>query len=244
MARTAAVVALLVATGCNAVFGLDPVTAPDAGGDGDASRDADPDDRDGDADDHTDAPPGADTDGDGVLNRVETALGWNPALRDSDGDGLEDLLEDRNLNGVVDSGETGVWTTDSDGDGARDGDEDANHNGRQDYGEGAPTVADTDGDGASDGAEAVAGTHPFLDTDVLRCLSLESGPGAPLLRWPTKAGRQYRVLRGTSPTAWSNAPTGAGADQQSLHTATTNGSATYCDPAPPSHTGFYRIGVQ
>lgn len=98
MARTAAVVALLVATGCNAVFGLDPVTARDAGGDGDAPPDADPDDRDGrdtgDAAARTDAPPGADGDGDGVLDAADDCPTLaNPHQDDADSDGVGDVCD-------------------------------------------------------------------------------------------------------------------------------------------------------
>ena len=45
-------------------------------------------------------------------------------LFDTDGDGLADLAEDVNRNGVMDAGESGARVIDSDGDGANDGDED------------------------------------------------------------------------------------------------------------------------
>ncbi len=93
MARTAAVVALLVATGCNAVFGLDPVTARDGGGDP-----IDADDRDGrgpiDADDRVDAPPGSDTDGDGVADSADDCPAVaNPHQDDADSDGVGDVCD-------------------------------------------------------------------------------------------------------------------------------------------------------
>lgn len=48
---------------------------------------------------------------------------------DSDGDGIADILEDRNLSCVKDGGETSPYTLDSDGDGLMDGEEDTDKNG-------------------------------------------------------------------------------------------------------------------
>ena len=45
----------------------------------------------------------------------------NPTLVDTDGDGLDDGVEDADLSGSVDSGETDPNNVDSDGDGCEDG---------------------------------------------------------------------------------------------------------------------------
>lgn len=68
-------------------------------------------------------------------NEIQVAYAAVAAVVDSDGDGLEDAAEDRNLDGVVTAGETD------------------RHN------------ADTDGDGLSDGAEVAAGTDPLDRND-------------------------------------------------------------------------------
>ena len=98
-------------------------------------------------------------------------------LPDSDGDGVPDIEEDQNENGIVDEGETdphnpdtdgdGLWdglelgyspdvdpmsTTDplkvdTDGDGLWDGEEDLNRDGNVDWNETDPSNRDTDGDG-------------------------------------------------------------------------------------------------
>ena len=77
---------------------------------------------------------------------------------DTDGDGLQDVAEDSNLNCIVDEGETDPNDPDSDGDGLLDGQEDLNRNGYPDTdrGEFDPLVADTDGDGVLDGEESLA----------------------------------------------------------------------------------------
>lgn len=98
MVRAPALAALLLGCGCNAVFGLDPVTTRDAGGDGTAAIDADPDDRDGggtvDADDRTDAPPGADADGDGIPDGSDDCpTVANPHQDDADSDGVGDVCD-------------------------------------------------------------------------------------------------------------------------------------------------------
>ncbi|MGC8846614.1 MAG: IPT/TIG domain-containing protein, partial [Candidatus Hydrogenedens sp.] len=74
-------------------------------------------------------------------------------IEDTDGDGLFDIVEDRNRNGIVDEGETNLYVQDSDGDGIPDGNEDRNRNGIWDENETDPTCNDSDGDGIWDGAD-------------------------------------------------------------------------------------------
>ncbi|MCP3135777.1 adventurous gliding motility lipoprotein CglD [Pyxidicoccus xibeiensis] len=101
-----------------------------------------------------------DSDFDGISDAVESATGTNPARPDTDGDGLEDGIEDKNKNGRVDGSETNPRLTDTDCDGLQDGGgltgflgEDTNGNGRVDGFETDPTNPDTDGDGLKDGVE-------------------------------------------------------------------------------------------
>ena len=77
---------------------------------------------------------------------------------DSDGDGLLDILEDRDRDCRVDEGETDPDNADSDGDGLEDGYEDVDLNGTWDEarGEFNPRVADTDGDGIADSETPLA----------------------------------------------------------------------------------------
>jgi hypothetical protein len=82
----------------------------------------------------------ADADGDGLTDEFETRWGvTDPALPDSDGDGLGDALEDLDADRLGNLGEQRYGTDpgdpDTDGDGVLDGDE------------------DSDGDGASDARE-------------------------------------------------------------------------------------------
>ncbi len=95
MARSIAIAALVLGAGCNAVFGLEPVTTRDDGG---------PDDDDGgpgvgdggapDADDRVDASPGSDTDGDGVADVADDCPAVaNPHQDDDDGDGVGDVCD-------------------------------------------------------------------------------------------------------------------------------------------------------
>ncbi|HOV32038.1 MAG TPA: IPT/TIG domain-containing protein [Candidatus Hydrogenedens sp.] len=72
---------------------------------------------------------------------------------DTDGDGLQDMLEDRNRNGIVDEGETNPYVKDSDEDGIPDGKEDRNRNGLWDEDETDPTCPDSNGDSIWDGAD-------------------------------------------------------------------------------------------
>ncbi len=128
-------------------------------------------------------PNNADTDGDGVQDGDEVLhLKTKPMLRDTDGDGLIDGIEDANLNGFRDPGETNAILRDSDGDKLCDGycearggigkvcrdnegrdcvdvpysrwmGEDKNLDGVVDEGETDPRKPDTDGDGILDEQE-------------------------------------------------------------------------------------------
>ncbi len=109
-----------------------------------------------------------DSDGDGLTDVQEAALGTDPANMDSDGDGLSDgdevnlyhtqpLDEDSDDDGLSDELEISVGTDnttmDSDGDGLTDGEEV--------MGLGIdPMAADSDADGLSDGEELAAGGNP------------------------------------------------------------------------------------
>jgi hypothetical protein len=96
-------------------------------------------------------PDNPDTDGDGLRDGEEIALGTSPLFPDTDGDGLTDGEEVRRWG-------TDPLRKDTDGDGLTD---------MQEIVLGTnPTRADTDGDGLNDGVELARGTDPLLrDTD-------------------------------------------------------------------------------
>ncbi len=96
--------------------------------------------------------PDSDVDGDGIPDLREEELGYDPNLRDSDGDGLEDGLEDPNHDGLS-VGETSATDADSDDDLLPDGIEDANADGIRQLDETDPLDRDTDADGIADGLE-------------------------------------------------------------------------------------------
>jgi len=117
------------------------------------------------------APAEGDTDGDGLSDAEEIALGTDPLNRDYDADGLLDgeevyvygtdpLNNDSDGDGLLDGEEayqygTSPLSTDGDGDGITDADE------LFVYGTG-PSAFDTDGDGIGDGEEVfVFGTNPL-----------------------------------------------------------------------------------
>ncbi|MFN8437449.1 MAG: T9SS type A sorting domain-containing protein [Cytophagales bacterium] len=86
-----------------------------------------------------------DTDEDGVLDYIETALGTDPNKADTDGDGIEDGVEFGVEGYDADtSTTTNPLSADTDGGGVRDGDEDLNKNGSVDKGETDPNLASDD----------------------------------------------------------------------------------------------------
>jgi len=91
--------------------------------------------------------------GDDPIDRVRLGGDDEPPL-DSDGDGLPDIIEDRDRDGRIDPGETDPNNPDTDGDGLLDGIEDADRDGNfGEEGETDPLNDDSDGDGLRDGTE-------------------------------------------------------------------------------------------
>jgi hypothetical protein len=110
-------------------------------------------------------PVGEDFDFDGVINRFEAGDGSSESEGsyadnpDTDADGLADVVEDKNHNGVWDSdlGETSTFIADSDEDGVSDFYEVRGDN-LYDVGyDTDPLGTDSDGDGLQDGAEDTNG---------------------------------------------------------------------------------------
>ena len=102
-----------------------------------------------------------DSDADGLTDAEEAALGTNPALADTDGDLLRDLIEVRGTN------PTNPLVADTDGDGLSDGAEDADRDGARDVTETDPNNTDSDGGTVSDGVEVTRGTDPLDPSDDL-----------------------------------------------------------------------------
>lgn len=92
-------------------------------------------------------------------------------LVDSDGDGIPDVGEDANRNGLVDPGETNA---DND---------------------------NTDGDGTKDGDEKRTGTNPLDATSYFRALPRTNDTNGLLIEWPSKPGASYRVESSDHPGA-------------------------------------------
>lgn len=105
-------------------------------------------------------------------NPQTTLLTPNLPAVDSDDDGINDLIEDPNRNGLVDADET-----DSDN-------------------------ADTDGDGTKDGVEIRSGTDPLNSTSYFRVLPSIRPDGGLFLEWPSKPGATYRVEASHDLVTW------------------------------------------
>lgn len=93
-----------------------------------------------------------DTDGDGIINALESSL------LDTDGDGVNDQIDPANNDVCVPNANTALClAADSDGDGLTNAQEDALGTGRN--------TADTDGDGVNDGTEVGGNVSAPVDTD-------------------------------------------------------------------------------
>jgi hypothetical protein len=161
-----------------------------------------------------------DSDGDGLSDGAEVALGTNPMTPDTDADGLTDWAE-------VALG-TSPLRADTDNDGLSDGAEVALGT--------LPLRSDTDGDGASDGAEVLAGTNPLDALSVLFVSRMgASGVGIEIV-WDGKAGRVYRVQRSSDMKSWEDIPGGEMSGE---------GTHVYCDPSAITNPGtYYRVRLK
>lgn len=119
-----------------------------------------------------------DTDDDGINDYFElTISGTNPAISDSDNDGIEDGMMDWDRDGISASDEINIIGTDplccdTDGDGLSDYDEWYLH-------KTLPLAKDTDCDGATDGWEIENGFNPLVFNEIFEvqdsiCLSKTS----------------------------------------------------------------------
>ncbi len=127
-----------------------------------------------------------DSDGDGLPDAVEPFFGTDPAVADTDGNGVLDGDEDFDNDGLSNAAElaagTDPFTADTDGDGLLDG---AELQAGTD-----PLNPDTDGDGFSDGAEVAAGSNPLVAASL---------PIDPTLSTGEAVGATFTVVNTTDP---------------------------------------------
>jgi outer membrane protein OmpA-like peptidoglycan-associated protein len=108
-----------------------------------------------------------DSDGDGLSDYAEMMLGTNAQKRDSDGDTIPDGIEDANVNGVRDPGETNPAMFDTDVGGVNDGWEVSNG-----YDPLNPDDDDRDLDGVLDDQDACPGSLPGSEVGSAGCETL------------------------------------------------------------------------
>jgi len=105
---------------------------------------------------------------------------------------------------------------------------------------------DFDGDGASNLMEYYAGTDPANAGDLFAFAGSTASPTGFVIRWAAKRGITYQVKRTTNLVTgtWEDAPTGAGADEKSLQTASADGQLEYRDTTPIDGAVFYKIEIR
>lgn len=156
-----------------------------------------------------------DLDNDGLKNLAEYTLGTAANNPDTDGDGLMDGVE-TNTGSYVNASNTGTnpLLADTDGDGLKDGAEtntgtfvDATHAGTN------PLKADTDGDGFDDGIEVTGGLNPTNASSTPE--SVVTIRTAVEFRFNAARGISYRIEGSTDLQTWTTVePTITGAGER------------------------------
>ncbi|BCU79850.1 sulfatase-like hydrolase/transferase [Luteolibacter sp. LG18] len=96
-----------------------------------------------------------------------------------------------------------LTTVDSDGDGIPDMQEDTNRNGLTDPGETDADKADSDGDGTPDGAEKKLGTNPLDPTSAFMATPSRQANGTLAIEWPSQPGTAYEIRSSLDMADWS-----------------------------------------
>jgi hypothetical protein len=172
-----------------------------------------------------------DTDGDTIVDVQEAALGTNPAVKDTDADGLDDNIENATNN-------TNPLVADTDGDGLSDGQEDTDKSGNVSGTETDPSAWDTDDDGVNDGVEIAQSTDPLSAASSRMGTALALGGGG-----------VYNLSsaldsKGNLHVAWGTRPNGSRNDTpDELHVALLSATAgvysiSVADTLIDAHTGF------
>ena len=192
-----------------------------------------------------------DSDGDGLVNEQETALGLDPFVADTDGDGLLDgeevltyltnpLSPDSDNDRLLDGAEvlthmTNPLNADTDGDGLLDGDEIDRQT--------DPRNPDTDGDGLPDGEEVRLETDPRNpDTDGDGLPDGQENQDCPRPRDPDSDddgivdGRDLDPCNATNPGLTATAAAGAPTVTVAAPTLTPTGPAVPTSPSGPTMT--------
>jgi subtilisin family serine protease len=104
---------------------------------------------------------------------------------------------------------------------------------------GSDPNADADHDGLSNLAEWLAGTNPTNASSVLRLTAIPTNnPNAYVVRWPSVAGKYYRLERAT------NLLTGFNSVVQTNIAATAPTNTATDTAILPGNTRLYRVGVE
>src|ERR1041385_3364561 len=184
----------------------------------------------------------SDFDNDGIPDDVEIALGFNPTLRDTDGDGIPDGDEDLDGDGLKTSFEIknglNPLARDTDGNGIPDNLEDPDNDGLTNLAEQTngtnPGKVDSDGDGFDDNGEILDGSDPNNPaSSPLEIVTSTKVSFLNALSDPVPAGTTIQVA--TASATYLNAlpdPATTDAPQSILAQSTVSYLNALPDPAP------------